>query len=89
MSFFGLLAGFGSGYVGLGGGVILNPIFIAFEVFPQVAFSTSMYLALYSSLANTILFYLAGFIFVNQSIVFGILSFVASVFGIYSIQKAV
>ena len=47
------------------GGVILNPILIAFEVFPQVAFSTSMYLALYSSLANTILFYLAGFIFVD------------------------
>ena len=34
MAFFGLLAGFASGYVGLGGGVILNPIFISYEIYP-------------------------------------------------------
>jgi len=85
MAFFGLLAGFGSGYVGLGGGVILNPIFIAFDVFPQVAFSTSMYLALYSSFANTILYYISGNLFIFDAIIYGFLSFVSSINGIHTI----
>lgn len=85
MTFFGLLAGFGSGYVGLGGGVILNPIFIAFDVFPQVAFSTSMYLALYSSFANTLLYYISGHLFVFDALIYGSLSFIASIYGIHTI----
>jgi len=54
-----LFAGSMSSMVGLGGGVIFNPIFLGFSMPPKVAFATGMYLAIFISLANTILYALA------------------------------
>ena len=53
-------SGVASSMLGLGGGVIYNPVFVELNLFPTVAFSTAMYLALFTSLSNTILYAISG-----------------------------
>ena len=68
MILLGFFAGMMSSMLGLGGGVIYNPIFISFKIFPQVAFSTGMYLAIYTTLANSILFLIANQLVVSWAL---------------------
>lgn len=53
-------SGVASSMLGLGGGVIYNPVFVDLNLFPQVAFSTGMYLAMFTSLSNAVLFAISG-----------------------------
>lgn len=76
-----------SSMLGLGGGVIYNPIFISFKIFPQVAFSTGMYLAIYTTLANTVLFIIANQLVVSWAIYAGVLSILGAVMGLYGVKK--
>jgi uncharacterized membrane protein YfcA len=44
--------------VGLGGGIVFNPVLIGLGVPPQVAASTGMYMIMFSAGLNTLTFYL-------------------------------
>jgi uncharacterized membrane protein YfcA len=46
--------------VGLGGGIVFNPVLIGLGVPPQVAASTGMYMIMFSSFLNSLTFYLFG-----------------------------
>jgi len=45
-----------SSMLGLGGGVIFNPLLLDFGVLPAVASATGMFLVLFASGTNTILY---------------------------------
>jgi uncharacterized membrane protein YfcA len=54
------LAGGFVGAVGLGGGIVFNPVLIGMGVQPQVTASTGMYMILFSAFSNTLSFWLFG-----------------------------
>mmetsp|Transcript_43583 Transcript_43583/g.51323 ORF Transcript_43583/g.51323 Transcript_43583/m.51323 type:complete len:149 (+) Transcript_43583:771-1217(+) len=53
-------AGFVASVVGLGGGVIFNPLLLSFKVPPSVSSATGMYMIMFSTLSSSILYYLSG-----------------------------
>lgn len=75
--------------LGLGGGVIYNPVFVDLNLFPQVAFSTGMYMAMFTSLSNALLFAISGQLFYSWAVYQAILSFIAAYIGIKGIQVIV
>lgn len=46
--------------IGLGGGIVFNPVLIGLGIPPTVAASTGMYMIMFSSLLNTVTFHLFG-----------------------------
>jgi uncharacterized membrane protein YfcA len=54
-------AGFIASLVGLGGGVIFNPLLLSFKVQPSVASNTGMFMVMFSSITNSFLFIMAGY----------------------------
>ena len=57
-----ILAGFIAGTVGLGGGVIFNPLLLSFKVPPQVASATGMFMIMFGSLGNIFLYIMADYL---------------------------
>jgi len=49
-----------AGAVGLGGGVVFNPILIGLGVQPQVVASTGMYMIMFSAFSNALTFWIFG-----------------------------
>lgn len=58
-------AGFIAGTVGLGGGVIFNPLLLSFKVPPQVASSTGMFMIMFGSLSNIFLYIMADYLHIG------------------------
>ena len=56
----GFFGGWIAGALGLGGGVIFNPILIAMNVPPKVSSATGMYLITFSKIATCIIYFLYG-----------------------------
>ena len=55
-------AGFIAGTVGLGGGVLFNPLLLSFKVPPQVASATGMFMIMFGSLSNVFLYIMADYL---------------------------
>ena len=81
-----LASGFGGGWVagalGLGGGVIYNPILISMGVPPKVSASTGMYLITFSTIASCFIYFLYNEIIVDYAIWVGFVSTLGAVAGI-------
>jgi len=58
--------------VGLGGGVVFNPVLIGLGVLPTVASSTGMYMIMFSSFLNTLTFYLFKLLPVDYALWLGL-----------------
>lgn len=81
-------AGVGGGLasaVGLGGGVVFNPILIGMGVQPQVSASTGMYMIMFSAFSNSLTFAIFG----NLSIQYALWIGAWSGLGIYIFLKIV
>ena len=63
-----LVAGFIAGTVGLGGGVIFNPLLLSFKVPPQVASASGMFMIMFGSLSNVFLYIMAEYLDIEYSI---------------------
>lgn len=68
-----------AGAVGLGGGVVFNPVLIGLGVPPQVAASTGMYMIMFSAFSNALTFWIFG----NLSVKFALWIGFWSGIGIY------
>ena len=55
-----VLAGVAAGFLGIGAGLVVGPIFLEMGMYPQVAVATSSYMILYTSFATTIQFLILG-----------------------------
>jgi len=60
-----------AGAVGLGGGVVFNPVLVGMGVHPAVVSSTGMYMILFSALINSLTFWLFGNLYVNFALWLG------------------
>ena len=78
--------GFGGGWVagalGLGGGVIYNPLLMAMGVPPKVSSSTGMYLVMFSTVATSSMYLIFGNLIVDYGLWIAAWSCVGSIIGL-------
>lgn len=89
MLFTALVGGILSGMVGLGGGVIFNPLLLEFGVNPLVSSATGMYMVMLATLSSSILFIMEGRMLYAYALYLGIFMTLATLLGIKSVDKAV
>ena len=78
-----------SSLVGLGGGVIFNPLMIEYGVHPKVSGSTSIYMVTVSTFAATMQFLLLGILPMDYVFVLGCIVFVFILLGNFVINKII
>ena len=86
---FAFSIGTGASALGLGGGVVFNPLLIELGVHPTVASATGMFLVMFSSLSNTVLYTLTGFMNFPWALWQGVFTTVGSIAGLKVINKAI
>lgn len=79
----GLFGGWIAGALGLGGGVIFNPILIAMNVPPKVSSATGMYLITFSKIATCIIYFLYGQLQIDYGLWAAFWSSIGAVLGLY------
>lgn len=78
----GLIGGFISGALGLGGGTIFSPILLNMGIPPAVASSTSMYLVFYSTASSSFVYFIYGILDIYYAIWLGIFACIGTVIGL-------
>ena len=89
VTFTGFLAGIASGIIGVGGGLILNPVMLRLEIRPEVSTATSSFMVLFTSTISMLQYAIAGklnFFYGLWTVVF---SLIGSCLGILVIKKLV
>lgn len=84
-----LVGGMVAGMLGFGGGMVLNPLMLDMGIHPLVSSATSSVMVLFSASAATFSFATSGKLNYQYAIVYGIISAVASIFGIAVISTSV
>ena len=85
----GCFGGLISGTLGLGGGVIFNPLLLELNVNPIVASSTGMYMVMFSTLSSWILFVISGTLNIAYGLWLSLFVIIGTVYGLKSINKYV
>lgn len=83
------LGGSLSSLVGLGGGVIFNPLMLEFGVHPKVCSSTSSYLVMLSTLAATVQYIFMDILPLDYALGIGFFVILFSLIGNFTLDKAV
>jgi len=86
---FSYFAGIGAGTLGIGGGMIINPILLSMGVSTEVAAAVSGFSVLFTSSSTTSQFAIAGAINIKIAFIFLIFSAIGSLVGNFVIWKAV
>lgn len=84
---YALSAGVLSGLLGIGGGLILGPLFLELGIHPLVSSATSNFLVVFICSSTTLQYIILGMMNFNYGIVCVILSTLGSYVGTYLIQK--
>ena len=79
MSIFGGLI---TSVIGIGGGIIFGPLMLEFGLDPEIAASTSMYLEMYLTFDNTVIFTYLGYIYPWHQIIMGVCVVLGSLVGL-------
>lgn len=78
---YSFIAGIISGMLGIGGGIIITPLFFELGINPKVATSTSNFLLIFSSSTSTLQYLLSNQLTFDYGFVLGILCMLSSVVG--------
>lgn len=78
-----------SGLLGVGGGIVMNPVMLNLGFLPEVAGALSSFCVLFTSSSTTTQFIIQGAITIQDSVVFLVVSAVGSLIGGYLISKLV
>lgn len=87
MALIALVGGMMSSLVGIGGGMIFNPVMISFGVHPSVSSSTSMYMVLLSTFSSSMQFFLLGMLPLDYTLGFGLIVTLATLIGLLTVNK--
>jgi uncharacterized membrane protein YfcA len=87
----GLMGGWVAGALGLGGGVIFNPLLLAMGVPPKVSSATGMYIITFSKIATCVIYLLYGLLQMDYGLWIAFWSTIGAVAGLkganYYMQK--
>jgi uncharacterized membrane protein YfcA len=75
------------GMTGIAGGMVIGPLFLSYHMIPQVMSATNQYITMVASFSVLIQFFMEGLVRVDYAICFGIVAFIASMTGIFAINK--
>ncbi|KAJ3674922.1 hypothetical protein LUZ60_005538 [Juncus effusus] len=84
-----LLTGAMSGLFGIGGGLLLNPVFLHIGVPPQISAATSSFMVMFSSSMSMVQFIILGMKGIYQALIYALICFFASIVGVVIVQRAV
>ena len=84
---FSMLGGWISGALGLGGGMIFNPLLMSLGVPPKVATASGMYMIIFASGASTVSYTFNGMLNIPYSIWLGTFCMLGSCVGMYFMLK--
>ena len=84
---FSMLGGWISGALGLGGGMIFNPLLMSLRVPPKVATASGMYMIIFASGASTVSYIFNGMLNIPYSIWLGTFCMLGSCVGMYFMLK--
>merc|ERR550514_1024090 len=77
----GLVTGCLAGLVGIGGGLIFSPFFLAMGVEPMVAVATSSTCVIFTSSSTTMQYLLTDRIIISLTLLYGVVNLIASYMG--------
>jgi uncharacterized membrane protein YfcA len=77
------------GCTGIAGGMVLGPLFLKYDMIPQVMSGTNQYITMIASISVAIQFLWLGDMLVNYAILFGFLTIISAYIGITSINNYV
>lgn len=89
MTVIAVIGGMISSLVGLGGGVVFNPLMIGFGVHPQVSTSTSMYMIMLSTFSAVVQFFWLEILPLDYTIGFGMVIIIATILGNIAINNII
>ncbi len=81
------MGGWISGALGLGGGMIFNPLLMSLGVPPKVATSSGMYMIIFASGATTVSYLFNGLLNIPYSLWLGVFCMIGSCAGMYFMLK--
>jgi uncharacterized membrane protein YfcA len=84
-----VLVGIAGASLGIGGGMIINPLLLSLGQLPQVASATGMYIVIYSAGAISIQFMLSDALLWDYAIICGISTLIGTYLGISIVNKLV
>ena len=86
---FGFVGGWVSGALGLGGGVIFNPVLLSLGVPPQVASATSMYLIFFSTMSSSFIYIIYGMLNIKYACWIGFWSVLGTFQGLSILERII
>jgi len=86
---FATLTGMAGASLGIGGGMIMNPLFLELGQMPSIASSTGMYIVMYSAGAITTQYVITNELLWDYALVCGLSTIMGTYFGISVINKIV
>ena len=84
---FSLMGGWISGALGLGGGLIFNPLLMSLGLPPKVATTSGMYMIIFATGATTVSYLINGMINIPYALWLGIFCMIGSCTGMYFMIK--
>jgi len=85
----GFFGGVLSGALGLGGGVLFNPIFLALGVPPRVAASTGMFMIMFSTFSSSVIYVIQGTLNIEFGLWLGFFTAIGSIIGLAGIDSLI
>jgi len=84
-----ILAGFLGGNLGIGGGMIINPLLIEIGMHPLITAATTAFMVFFSSSLSVIQYWLLGRLPVDFAVLFAAICFIFSLVGLRIVQHAI
>ena len=86
LSFFCMIAAILCGCTGIAGGMVLGPLFLRYNMIPQVMSGTNQYITMIASISVAIQFIYLGEMIFSYALIFGGLTLVAAYIGITAVN---
>ncbi len=87
--FWSIIGGICAGALGIGGGLIYNPLLLSLAIPPKVTSATSMYMVFYAALSSVIVYGVSGQLYYEYAGWFALLTIIGVVLGLYVIGEAI
>lgn len=84
--FLGFTGGWVAGALGLGGGVIFNPLLLSMGVPPKVSSATGMYLITFSKIVTCVIYFLYGELILDYALWCAFVSVIGSICGLATVN---